>query len=373
LAIADGYVYGATVDSGFALDQETGEQVWKVPLTRDSTESVDMAPGVHDGKVYVSTVPVTPETTYAPGAVGTLYALDAKTGKKEWSWDTVPKGLWGHPEINSGGGLWYPPSFDVKGDVYVGTGNPGPLPGTGEFPYGSSRPGPNLYADSMVKLDPDNGKVIWYYQQTPHNIYDWDFQNPPVLVEAGGKELAIGSGKSGVVVAIDRQTGKPVWKRPAGVHNGHDNDPLYAMRKEYSKIKPGAVYPGELGGIIAPLATDGKMVFVPVINAPQNGGGGTNGEVIALDVQTGVIRWNAEFAASPYGAPTVVNDLVFATTADGVVHALKTETGGEAWQASLPAGTNAGVSVSGEMLIAPAGLAVEEGQTPQLVAFKLGG
>ena len=373
LAVAEGHVYGATVDSGFALDQETGEEVWKVKLTRGATESIDMAPGFHDGKVYLSTVPVTPEATYPPGAVGTVYALDGKTGKKVWHWDTVPKSLWGHPEINSGGGLWYPPSFDEKGDVYVGTGNPGPLPGTSKFPYGSSRPGPNLYADSMVKLDPDNGKMIWFYQQTPHNIYDWDFQNPPVLVKAGGRQLAIGSGKSGIVVAIDAKTGKPVWKRPVGVHNGHDDDPVYAMRKQYSKIKAGAIYPGELGGVIAPIATDGKLLFVPAINLPMNGEPEGPSEIVALDVKTGAIRWNAEVEAPPYGAPTVVNDLVFATTSDGVIHALKTETGGEVWQSALPTGSNAGVSVSGDMLIAPAGLALEEGQEPQLVAFKIGG
>lgn len=373
LAVGDGHVFGVTVDSAFALDQETGEQVWKVKLTRSTGESIDMAPGLDDGKVYVSTVPVTPAENYAPGAVGTLYALDGKTGKQVWHWDTVPKSLWGKPEINSGGGLWYPPSFDAKGDVYVGTGNPGPLPGTKKFPYGSSRPGPNLYADSMVKLDPDTGKMIWYYQQTPHNIYDWDFQNPPVLVKAGGRELAIGSGKSGIVVAIDAKTGKPVWKRPVGIHNGHDKDPIYAMRKEYSKIKPGAIYPGELGGVISPVATDGKMVFVPVINLPMNAQPEAPSEIVALDVKTGAIRWNAEVTAPPYGAMTVVNDLVFATTAEGIVHAFKTETGGEVWQTALPSGTNAGVSVSGDMLIAPAGLPLQEGQEPQLVAFKLGG
>lgn len=373
LAVADGRVYGPTVDSAFALDQETGEELWNVKLTRNSGESIDMAPGYDDGKVYLSTVPVTPEANYRAGAVGTLYALDGKTGKKMWHWDTVPKSLWGKPEVNSGGGLWYPPSFDEKGDVYVGTGNPGPIPGTDKYPYGSSRPGPNLYADSMVKLDADSGKMIWYYQQTPHNIYDWDFQNPPVLVEAGGRQLAIGSGKSGIVAAIDAKTGKPVWKRPVGIHNGHDKDPIYAMRKEYSKIKSGPIYPGELGGVISPIATDGKMVFVPVINLPMNGQPEKPSEIVALDVKTGAIRWTAEVAAPPYGTTTVVNDLVFATTAEGIVHAFKTETGGEVWQTSLPSGTNAGVSVSGDTMIAPAGLPLQEGQQPQIVALKLGG
>ena len=377
LAVAEGRVYGTTNNGAFALDQESGEEVWKAPLNG----AVDVAPIAKDGTVYVSTVPETPEAIYEAGSVGTLYALNAETGKKEWEFATVPKDLWGDPGVNSGGGLWYPPSFDSKGDLYGGTGNPAPLPGTPEKPYGSSRPGDNRYADSMVKLDPKTGKLIWYYQQTPHNIYDWDFQDSPLLVKLGGKEVAIGAGKSGVVVAVDAKTGKPIWKTPVGIHNGHDKDPLYAMRGEYKKIKTGEVFPGQLGGVIAPMATDGKRVYVPVVNhslsllsgSEITEGGGGNGEVVALNIKTGKQEWNRELEAAAYGGLVVMNDLVFATDSSGNIHALKTETGGEVWTEALPAGTNAGVMVSGDMLVAGAGLPAAEGQTPQIVAYKLGG
>lgn len=377
LTVAEGHVYGTTNSDAFALDQKTGKEIWKTPLEGP----VDIAPIAHDGTVYASTVPENTSAEYESGAVGTLWALDGKTGKKLWHFYTVPKNLWGDPSVNSGGGLWYPPSFDAKGDVYAGTGNPSPLPGTANNPWGSSRPGNNLYADSMVKLDPKTGKVIWHYQQTPHNIYDWDFQDSPVMVTMGGKEVAIGAGKSGVVVAIDTKTGKPLWKTPVGVHNGHDNDSLYAMRGEYSKIKPGEVFPGELGGVIAPMASDGKRIYVPVVNHSMVVRSGSEiseesaatGEVVALNLKTGKQEWTRELEAPAYGATMVVNDLVFATTADGTIHALKTSTGGEVWQAALPAGTNAGVMVSGDMLLAPAGLPLAEGQTAKLVAFKLGG
>ena len=380
LAVADGMVFGATAGAAFALDQETGEEVWSTPLTEKATESIDMAPGYNNGLVYVSTVPVTVSETYGAGSVGVLWALDGKTGKKVWHFDTVPKDLWGHPEINSGGGLWYPPSFDGEGAMYIGTGNPGPLPGTEQFPWGSSRPGDNRYADSMVKLDEKTGKMDWFYQQTPHNIYDWDFQNPPVLVTVGGRDLAIGSGKSGVVVAIDRKNGKPVWKRPVGVHNGHDNDPLYAMRKEYSKIKVGEAFPGQLGGVIAPLATDGKTVFVPVVNHSMTVVSGSElsessaatGEMVAIDLADGSVKWKVELPQPAYGAPTVVNDLVFGTTAEGSVFALDADNGAERWSGSLPAGSNVGVMISGDTMIAPAGLPLAEGQEAQMVAYRLG-
>lgn len=383
VVVQDGLVFGATPVGAFALDQETGKEVWSTPLIANPREGIDMAPGYRNGIVYVSTVPVNVGEFYGPGGVGILWALEAKTGKKLWSFDTVPKGLWGRPDVNSGGGLWYTPAFDEQGFIYFGVGNPAPFPGTEEDPWGSSRPGPNLYSDSVVKLNAKTGKLQWYHQQTPHAIYDWDFQNPPILVKSGGRQLVLGAGKSGFVIALDAKTGKLVWERAVGKHNGHDDDGLLAMRGEYDKLKtPMLVYPGSLGGVIAPAATDGKTMFVPVVNAPleivtqteRQEPGPLNGELVALDVKTGAVKWKHEFpTATAFGFTTVVNDLVFATTSDGKVHAFDTSSGRIAWQATLPAGTNAGVAIAGDTVIAPAGLATAEGQTPQIVAYRLGG
>ena len=383
VTVQGGLVFGATPNAAFALDQETGKQVWTTTLIRNEKEGIDMAPGYKDGIVYVSTAPVNVSEFYGAGGVGILWALDAKTGKKLWHFDTVPKNLWGKPQVNSGGGLWYTPSFDEKGFMYFGVGNPAPFPGTEGEPWGASRPGPNLYSDSVVKLDAKTGKMQWYYQQTPHALYDWDFQNPPILVDAGGKQLAVGAGKSGFVVALDAKTGKPVWSKSVGRHNGHDDDGLYAMRGEDSKLKtPATVYPGSLGGVIAPMSTDGSSIFVPVINSPlevvtqteREEPGPLNGELVALDVKTGAVKWKHEFpSAPPYGFTTVANDLVFATTGDGKLYAYDTSSGRLVWQNVLPAGTNAGVAIEGDLLIAPAGLATVEGQTPQIVAYRLGG
>lgn len=378
LAVEGGHVYGTTASEAFALDQETGTEVWLTSLEG----SVDMAPGAHDGKVYVSTVPETPTSGYEAGAVGTLWAMDGKTGKKLWHFDTVPKSLWGNPDINSGGGLWYPPSFDEKGFVYAGIGNPAPLPGSPGKPWGQSRPGPNLYADSVVKLDPDNGKMLWHYQETPHNLYDWDFQNPPILAKSKGRDVAIGSGKSGFVTAVDAKTGKRIWRTSVGRHNGHDKDNLYALRGEFDKIKPGVVYPGQLGGVIAPAAADSERVYVPIVNIPMTvvsgteiteEGGEVDGEVAALDINTGKVLWTAKVLSPAYGALVVANDLVFATSSEGTIHAFDAKSGGEVWQAALPAGANAGVMISGDTLVTGAGLLAAEGQQATLVAYKLGG
>jgi outer membrane protein assembly factor BamB len=384
LVVQDGRVYGTTPTNAFALDQESGKQVWTTELTTNPTEGIDLAPGYYEGMVYASTVPVNAGSLYEGGGAGILWALDGKTGKKEWSWDTVPKGLWGNPKVNSGGGVWYTPAFDGKGAMYFGVGNPAPFPGSPEDPWGSSRPGPNLYTNSIVKMNAKTGKMQWYFQLTPHDIYDWDLQGPPMLVQAGNRELVLAAGKSGVVIALDPKNGKLVWKRPVGKHNGHDDDGLLAMRGEYDELKtPFTVYPGALGGVIAPMSTDGETVFAPVVNSPATmtsgsekteGGGETSGEIVALDVATGKVKWSYEFPGAPaYGATTVVNDLVFATTFDGKVSAFDTSSGRLAWEATLPAGANAGVMIEGDTVIAPAGLPQAEGQTAQLVAYRLGG
>ena len=373
-------VFGATPTSAFALDRESGEELWSVQLADGNVEAIDMAPGFHEGLVYVSTVPTNVRSEYPEGGVGTLWALDAATGKKVWHFDTVPKSLWGD-ETNAGGGLWYSPSFDGKGGMYVGTGNPAPFPGTASKPFGASRPGPNLYTDSIVKLDAKTGKLDWFYQQTPHDIYDWDFQDPPILTSAGGKELAIGAGKSGIVTAVDAKTGKPVWSTPVGKHNGHDDDGLEAMRGETSKIKAGTVYPGLLGGVIAPMAANQTTLFVPVVNHPltlESGsslgeGPEASGELVALDIATGKVKWKKTVPAPVYGAPTAVNDMVFVSAFEGAVYGLDAKSGGEVWQGSLPAGSNTGVAISGDTLLVPAGLPLAEGQKPALVAFRLGG
>ena len=145
VVVAGGRVYGATQEAAFALDQKTGKEIWSTPLLQNAYEGISMAPGYHDGIVYVSTVPTNLQQGYHGGGVGILWALDGKTGRKLWHFNTVPNSLWSakNREINGGGGVWYQPSFDDKGSMYFGTGNPVPFPGTARYPWGSSRPGPN--------------------------------------------------------------------------------------------------------------------------------------------------------------------------------------------------------------------------------------
>ncbi|HXA53446.1 MAG TPA: PQQ-binding-like beta-propeller repeat protein [Solirubrobacteraceae bacterium] len=384
VTVAGGRVFGATSTAAFALSQRTGKQLWSVPLVRNANEGIDMAPGYRDGVVYVSTVPGNTTRFYAGDGVGILWALDAATGRRLWHFDTVPEDLWApqHVAINSGGGVWYPPAFDEQGSMYIGVGNPGPFPGTSKYPWGSSRPGPDLYTDSLVKLDAATGRLQWYYQLTPHDLYDWDLQDSPILLRAGDRRTVIVAGKAGVVLSFETQTGRLLWRRSVGLHNGHDLDSLYAMRGEYSKIHfPATVYPGKLGGVETPMASDGSALFVPVNNYPvewisQAEGSeptGGDGEMVALDAATGAVRWIHKFPSELYGSATAVNDLVFTTSFEGVLYALAAGTGKVVWQTQLPARSNSGVTVVGNTLLAAAGVSAGASQRPELTAYRLAG
>lgn len=379
LTVAAGMVFAATPTAAFALDEATGEELWSVRLTKNESDGIDMAPGYHDGLVYVSTVPVSAQSAdYSATHAGTLYALDAKTGKKRWSFNTIKRGGNGTKTTSAGGGLWYTPAFDDDGGMYFGVGNPSPWPGTPDEPFGSGRPGANLYTNSLVKLDAKTGKLRWYYQETPHDIYDWDLQGPPILLDRDGRKLAIIGGKSGFVIAVDQQTGDVVWRRSVGKHNGHDKDGVKAMRGK--KIKTGIeILPGVLGGVISPMSSDGKRVFAAVINNPATlvdgatlrGTNQMDGELVALDAATGKRAWRTKLPVVSFGATSVANDVVFVTTMDGRVVGYDAADGEQVAEHQLGAGTNAGVVVKGKTLVAPAGMATQAGQSPQINAFRL--
>ena len=178
-----------------------------------------------------------------------------------------------------------------------------------------------------MKLNAQTGKLIWYYQLTPHDLYDRDMENSPILANANGRQIVVDGGKAGVLVAVDAQTGKPIWKRSVGVHNGHDNDNILAERGEYSKLHtPETVEPGDLGGIESQLASNGTTVFAAVNNppafykgqglsfvsfAPLNSG---TGDLVAVNEATAKVEWDDKLPSSPYGAATLANDVLFTTT-----------------------------------------------------------
>jgi len=360
-----------------ALDAQTGDEIWSTRLSDVPTTGIDIQPVVYDGLVYVSTVPGTGDVFYAPGGIGVIYALDAESGQVVWSFSTVDSDdLWGHPEVNSGGGAWYPPAIDVQtGLTFWGIGNPAPFPGTEEWPNGSSRPGPNLYTDSMLALDHKTGELVWFRQVLPHDLFDHDFQISPILAElnVSGSEqrLVIGAGKLGKVFAFDRSTGEIIWSTVVGRYD--ETAQLDVLPNETTRI-----YPGVLGGVETPMAYSDGVLYVPVVNmftewTPTSLNSSTidfanaTGELLALDATTGKILWIKHFQSMILGGATVVNDLVFTAEFDGTIHALKADSGEDIFTYQAPAGINAWPAVAGDFIVWPAG----DGAAPSLIALKL--
>ncbi len=363
------------IENMTALNASNGKELWSTRLSNVFTTGIDIQPTIYDGIVYISTVPGTGDVFYAPGGIGVLYALDQNTGKILWNFSTVyPNNLWGHPEVNSGGGAWYNPAIDLKtGITFWGIGNPAPWPGTLEWPDATSRPGPNLYTNSMLAINHRNGSLVWYNQVYPHDLYDLDFQISPILASANisGKQqdIVMGSGKMGRVYAFNRSTGSILRVTVVGKH---ENDQLEVLPNGTMT----EVYPSSLGGVETPMAYSDGVVYVvnndlasyysPTSRAGSNLSTGKGG-LTAIDVKTGQILWLKKFNSLNVGAATVINDLVFTATYDGDIYAFNKNTGDRVWKYTAPAGINGWPAVTGDTIVWPAGFG-----NATLIAFKLG-
>ena len=364
LAIDDGVLYGATDSDGFAVRASDGTQLWLRHLTSFREQFVNVAPVVWKGLVLLSTV------GYPAFGRGAVYALDTKTGAVEWKFDTI-KEPWRHPREAGGGGLWNPVSVDDDGRVYAGNSNPAPWGGTPERPNGASFPGPALYTDSLLVLDGRDGRLLWHDQVTPHDVRDYDFEATPVL---GDHDLVFGAGKAGRVIAWNRGTHERVWEAVVGLHL---NDRGLLPRKRVT------ICPGLLGGVETQMAYADGRLFVPVVDLCAHGSATSyddldqvdptqgRGRLVALDGATGKRLWERRFGSPVFGCATVVGDIVFTSTYDGVVYALDAENGERLWSYRLRAGINGCPAVVGDLLVVGAGAPRLGGPpiVPEVVAF----
>jgi outer membrane protein assembly factor BamB len=351
VALMGSRVFGNTDTSAFALDVRTGRQLWRTRLTT-KPNPITIAPAVGEGLVFTST------TGQAPGGRGELVALDAATGRVRWRFDTI-RDPWRFPEAR-GGGSWQTPTLDGAGNIYWGTANPYPWGGTPQRPNGGSYPGPVLYTDSLLVLDARSGKLRWFDQVTPHDVRDYDFHLPPILASAAGRDVVIGAGKAGRVIAWDRATHERVWETRVGLRR-HDMGPLPAQ--------PVSVCPGLLGGVETPMALSQGRLFVPVVDLCfRLASGGTKaveffrvdyekgtGRMVALDTATGKRLWERTLPKAVFGCATVVNDVVFTATYEGRIYALAASDGRTLWSARARAGVNACPAVAGDLLLVVAG------------------
>ena len=295
----EGDLYGETNTAAFALSAETGEKVWETPnLAEKKGQGFNIQPQPYEGKIFLST------SGQLKG--GIAYALDAKSGKVLWEFEETKekKDREAGGELGTGG-AWNAPAIGPKGEVLFGVANP-----YRSIETAIKEPTELLYNNSTVSLDPETGKLNWYFQAIPNDFHDWDMQISPIYVEETAEPMVLDGGKMGYVYAMNPETGKLLWKTQVGKHNGHDNDAKLAMEGKFKKPKlPYTYYPGALGGIETNMAVAEGMVFVPINNTPSTfkkynepiaslGTEGT-GEILAIDLETGKIAWDNKLPSRP--------------------------------------------------------------------------
>lgn len=197
------------------LDARSGSLIWDVAYAHGNKNyGATSAPLIVKDNVLVGT------SGGDDGVRGFIAAFNVKTGKEAWRFWTVPspgeKGseTWpaGDSYLHGGGTAWMPGTYDPElNTLYWGTGNASP-----DFD-GSVRPGDNLYTSSLLALDPDTGKLKWYFQYNPHDLYDYDSVQTPVLVDTTfqGKprKLVVTANRNGFLYILDRTNGQYLYSK----------------------------------------------------------------------------------------------------------------------------------------------------------------
>jgi outer membrane protein assembly factor BamB len=373
VAVAGGTVYGDTSTTVFALNASTGKAVWTDKNLLSSGEGYfEIQPQVAGGRVYLASA-----YGLAHGG-GVLMALSAATGRLLWRFNTLVSVDKAANAVGVGsGGAWETPLVGSDGSVTFGIGNPYQSAATA-----IADPSAQLYTDSDVNLNAGTGKLRWYYQGLANDFMDHDMQSSPIAATINGAPAIIGSGKLGVVFAMNASTGKLLWKTPVGEHSRSDGYPAEALDHTLKLTAPYRIVPGSLGGVLTDMSMADGSVYVATVDLPFTvpkmsyplgapDGNGT-GEIVALNLATGHVEWDTKVPAMPFGATTVSNDLVVTTLYDGVLIALNRSTGAIVYRHSLPASTNAPIAIAGNAIVVPAGGSTvlgAKGGSPQVVTY----
>jgi alcohol dehydrogenase (cytochrome c) len=382
LAIRGETLFLATLDAHLvALDAKNGRPLWNVKVANATAGyAMTLSPLVVKDTVIVGVA----GGEY--GIRGFLAAYDVGTGRERWRFNTIAgPGEAGHDTWqgdawqHGGGAIWVTGSYDPDLNLtYWGTGNPGPDWNPAQ------RAGDNLYADSVVALDADTGKLKWFFQFTPNDPYDYDSVQVPVLVDApwngAPRKLMMWANRNGFFYVLDRATGEFLAGAPFVRVNWASG--LDAKGRPMPTPQPAntATYPGVQGatnwyspsysprtGLFYVSAwEDYGSVFVPETQQYEEGrrfvGGrptsavrnGQNvpalkrgpinvwteaaghGAVIAIDPATRRSKWKFEMTdVTDSGILTTATDLLFSGGREGYFHALDARTGALLWKASL--------------------------------------
>lgn len=213
LAIADGVLYRGTPDARLiALDAGTGKELWNTKVEDSSVGYfLSSAPIYYDGKVYIG------DAGADWGIKGKMYAFDAKTGRKVWSFDLIPTGnqfgadTWKRAgaTVTGGGSVWTSYTLDPQsGKLYFSVGNPAP-----DF-AAQYRPGDNLFTNTVTVLDAKTGQYSHHYQQIPNDDKDYDTAAAPVLYDLNGERRLAVATKAGWLFGYDDTKQTQAFKQP---------------------------------------------------------------------------------------------------------------------------------------------------------------
>ena len=381
LAILGDTLYMGTIDAHLlAIDAKNGKPLWNVEVARpEAGYALTHAPLVVKDKVIVGTA------GGEFGIRGYIAAYDAKTGKEAWRFYTIPgpgepgHETWQNDAWKTGGGsVWVTGSYDPDLNLtYWGIGNPGP-----DW-NGDPRPGDNLYTDSVVALDPDTGKLKWYYQFSPHDEFDYDSVQVPVLADMDWqgrpRKVMLWANRNGLMYVLDRTTGQFLLGKPFVKVNWMDGFDEKGRPKRVPGKTPSAqgtqIFPGNQGGtnwyspsysartglfyIPSWVEYDSTYFKIPAeykegerytAGAPRSLIGGSNapaapltrleqegyGAVRAMDPKTGAMKWEFKMAdVTDAGILTTDSDLLFTGGRDGYFFALDARNGELLWKVSV--------------------------------------
>jgi alcohol dehydrogenase (cytochrome c) len=406
--VVNGVMYITSPDKVWALDAHTGRQIWAYlwpskggihlgnrgvgiygnSLFFETPDCNLVSLNVADGKkqwsvpvcdldqmYYASVAPLVVKNHVITGVSGDdldrpgwLEAHDPQTGAVQWRWRvTAEPGqpgseTWPNAEAaeHGGGMTWISPTYDPELNLlYVGTGNPQPVMAA------KARPGANLYTTSIVALNADTGKLVWYFQPSPHDTHDWDAVETPVLfdgeIDGKPRKLLAQASRNGWFFVLDRETGKNYvsasfiktnWTKGLDAKGQPIPDPA----KE-PQIAGALVTPNASGAVNWPPPTFSPQTGLFYVNATQSYaiyyifddsakpegwgghdlGGWEQSMLQALDYRTGKIKWSHKWETSGIdsGLLSTAGNLVFAGDPNNNLVALNATTGEPLWHAGL--------------------------------------
>jgi alcohol dehydrogenase (cytochrome c) len=417
----DGVIYTAAGSFVFALDAKTGKPIPTFGQNGQASVILDVlrqrypdaktaismgywftaAPQYHKGVVYIGS---TRSESRIPG--GHVLAVDGKTGKVIWHFNTVPQdekdqgweiaGPTWSGGVRNGGGIWETFSIDPElGLLYAAVANP--------FGDRTKRIGSNLFTDSLIALTLDTGKLKWYFQQVHHDVWDYDSGNQPILFDMqvrGQRVKALAeASKNGFLYILNRETGQPVHpikETPVPTETAQPGQQAWPTqpipytasgkmmapvspvvpvdvspeRLAKGKVMPMFTQPGFPGAIQAPGAGGGSnygplayspqtgYLYVNAIDDPTGGGRPAKGYFSAYDPTTGELMWQKVFDGWGQAGPVVTaGGLAFVGTGSntaGYFFAYDAKSGELLWKFNTGAGVFSSPSVymvNGEQFI----------------------